>query len=171
MFEALETIEQGVEMSESGSKKNKPKLMVVKPEKGLTAKQERFAQLVAQGQYSYSKCYELAGYEIANMKRKSVNELASRLKVVVTSRVNEIIEANKGLERSRADTLKNYVENKLMEIVESSEQDSNKVAALSLLGRSVSMFSDKIIEESSDNKSVFELEEQLKQKLEKLKVI
>ena len=92
----------------------------------------------------------MAGYEISNMKRKSVNELASRLKVVVTSRVNEIIEANKGLERSRADTLKNYVENKLMEIVESSEQDSNKVAALSLLGRSVSMFSDKIIEESSD---------------------
>ena len=30
---------------------------------------------------------------------------------------------------------------------------------------------DKIIEESSDNKSVFELEEQLKEKLEKLKVI
>ena len=56
MLEALKTIEKGVEMSESGSKKNKPKLMDVKPEKGLTAKQERFAQLVAQGQYSYSKC-------------------------------------------------------------------------------------------------------------------
>ena len=32
-------------MDNNGSKSDKPKLMVVKPENNLTAKQERFAQL------------------------------------------------------------------------------------------------------------------------------
>ena len=170
MFEALETIEKGVEMSESGSKKNKPKLMVVKPEKGLTAKQERFAQLVAQGQYSYSKCYELAGYAISNMKRKSCNELSSRLVVKLRSRIDEIRDKNIALSERKEETLKTYIENKLMEIVENSDQDSAKVSSLALLGRSIAMFSDKVIEETQDE-SIYELEKKLKDKLDKLKIL
>ena len=157
-------------MDKSGSKSNKPKLMVVKPENNLTAKQERFAQLVAEGSMSYSQAYRESGYSVENMKPKSVNELASRLVVKVRSRIDEIRDKNIGLAEGKKETLKTYIENKLMEIVENSEVDSAKVSSLALLGRSIAMFSDKIIEETADE-SLYDLEKKLKEKLENLKVI
>ena len=166
-------IKIGANMDKEGSKPNKPKLMVVKPENNLTAKQERFAQLVAQGSMSYSQAYRESGYSVENMKAKSVNELASRLVVKVRSRIEAIRDENIALEEQRKggkEYLRNYVENKLMEIVETSEVDSAKVSSLALLGRSVAMFSDKIIEEQSDE-SIFELEKKLKDKLDKLKIL
>jgi hypothetical protein len=157
-------------MDKSGSKSNKPKLMVVKPENNLTAKQERFAQLVAEGSMSYSQAYRESGYSVENMKPKSVNELASRLVVKVRSRIDAIRDKNIGLAEGKKETLKTYIENKLMEIVENSEVDSAKVSSLALLGRSIAMFSDKIIEETADE-SLYDLEKKLKEKLENLKVI
>ena len=157
-------------MDKSGSKSNKPKLMVVKPENNLTAKQERFAQLVAEGSMSYSQAYRESGYSVENMKPKSVNELASRLVVKVRSRIDAIRDKNIGLAEGKKETLKTYIENKLMEIADNSDQDSSKVSALALLGRSIAMFSDKIIEETADE-SLYDLEKKLKEKLENLKVI
>ena len=163
-------IKIGANMDNNGSKSNKPKLMVVKPQNNLTAKQERFAQLVAQGSMSYSQAYRESGYSVENMKAKSVNELASRLVVKVRSRIDEIREKNIALSERKEETLKNYIENKLMEIVENSDQDSAKVSSLALLGRSIAMFSDKVIEETQDE-SIHELEKKLKDKLDKLKVL
>ena len=157
-------------MDNKGSKSDKPKLMVVKPQNNLTAKQERFAQLVAQGSMSYSQAYRESGYSVENMKPKSVNELASRLLVKVRWRVDEIISSNIALSERKEETLKTYIENKLMEIVENSDQDSAKVSSLALLGRSIAMFSDKVIEETQDE-SIHELEKKLKDKLDKLKVL
>ena len=157
-------------MDNKGSKSDKPKLMVVKPENNLTAKQERFAQLVAEGSRSYSQAYRDSGYSVDNMKAKSVNELSSRLLVKVRWRVDQIRDQKIALSERKEETLKNYIENKLMEIVETSEVDSAKVSSLALLGRSVAMFSDKIIEEQSDE-SIFELEKKLKDKLDKLKIL
>jgi DNA-binding ferritin-like protein (Dps family) len=57
-----------------------------------------------------------------------------------------------------------------MEIVENSDQDSAKVSSLALLGRSIAMFSDKVIEETQDE-SIYELEKKLKDKLDKLKIL
>ena len=57
-----------------------------------------------------------------------------------------------------------------MDIADNSDQDSSKVSALALLGRSIAMFSDKIIEEQSEE-SIFELEKKLKDKLDKLKIL
>jgi len=163
-------IKIGENMDNKGSKSDKPKLMVVKPENNLTAKQERFAQLVAQGSMSYSQAYRESGYSVENMKAKSVNELASRLLVKVRWRVDEIISSNIALSERKEETLKNYIENKLMEIVENSDQDSAKVSSLALLGRSIAMFSDKVIEETQDE-SIYELEKKLKDKLDKLKIL
>ena len=163
-------IKIGANMDNKGSKSDKPKLMVVKPENNLTAKQERFAQLVAQGSMSYSQAYRESGYSVDNMKPKSVNELASRLLVKVRWRVDEIRDAKIGLAERKEETLKNYIENKLMEIVETSEVDSAKVSSLALLGRSIAMFSDKVIEETQDE-SIYELEKKLKDKLDKLKIL
>ena len=163
-------IKIGANMDNNGSKSNKPKLMVVKPQNNLTAKQERFAQLVAQGSMSYSQAYRESGYSVENMKPKSVNELASRLLVKVRWRVDEIISSHISISERKEETLKNYIENKLMEIVETSEVDSAKVSSLALLGRSIAMFSDKVIEEQSDE-SIFELEKKLKDKLDKLKIL
>ena len=163
-------IKIGANMDNNGSKSNKPKLMVVKPQNNLTAKQERFAQLVAQGSMSYSQAYRESGYSVENMKAKSVNELASRLVVKVRSRIDEIREKNIALSERKEETLKTYIENKLMEIVENSDQDSAKVSSLALLGRSIAMFSDKVIEETQDE-SIHELEKKLKDKLDKLKVL
>ena len=163
-------IKIGAHRDNNGSKSNKPKLMVVKPQNNLTAKQERFAQLVAQGSMSYSQAYRESGYSVENMKPKSVNELASRLLVKVRWRVDEIRDAKIGLAERKEETLKNYIENKLMEIVETSEVDSAKVSSLALLGRSIAMFSDKVIEETQDE-SIYELEKKLKDKLDKLKIL
>ena len=157
-------------MDNKGSKSDKPKLMVVKPENNLTAKQERFAQLVAEGSRSYSQAYRDSGYSVDNMKAKSVNELSSRLLVKVRWRVDEIISSHIALSERKEETLKNYIENKLMEIVENSDQDSAKVSSLALLGRSIAMFSDKVIEETQDE-SIYELEKKLKDKLDKLKIL
>jgi hypothetical protein len=157
-------------MDKSGSKSNKPKLMVVKPENNLTAKQERFAQLVAEGSMSYSQAYRESGYSVENMKPKSVNELASRLVVKVRSRIDAIRDKNIGLAEGKKETLKTYIENKLMEIADNSDQDSSKVSALALLGRSIAMFSDKIIEETADE-SLYDLEKKLKEKLDNLKAL
>jgi DNA-binding ferritin-like protein (Dps family) len=104
------------------------------------------------------------------MKPKSVNELASRLLVKVRWRVDEIISSHIALSERKEETLKNYIENKLMEIVETSEVDSAKVSSLALLGRSIAMFSDKVIEETQDE-SIYELEKKLKDKLDKLKIL
>ena len=163
-------IKIGENMDNKGSKSDKPKLMVVKPQNNLTAKQERFAQLVAQGSMSYSQAYRESGYSVENMKAKSVNELASRLLVKVRWRVDEIISSNIALSERKEETLKTYIENKLMEIVENSDQDSAKVSSLALLGRSIAMFSDKVIEETQDE-SIYELEKKLKDKLDKLKIL
>ena len=163
-------IKIGENMDNKGSKSDKPKLMVVKPQNNLTAKQERFAQLVAQGSMSYSQAYRESGYSVENMKAKSVNELASRLVVKVRSRIDEIREKNIALSERKEETLKTYIENKLMEIVENSDQDSAKVSSLALLGRSIAMFSDKVIEETQDE-SIYELEKKLKDKLDKLKIL
>ena len=163
-------IKIGANMDNNGSKSDKPKLIVVKPQNNLTAKQERFAQLVAQGSMSYSQAYRESGYSVENMKPKSVNELASRLLVKVRWRVDEIISSNIALSERKEETLKTYIENKLMEIVENSDQDSAKVSSLALLGRSIAMFSDKVIEETQDE-SIHELEKKLKDKLDKLKVL
>ena len=163
-------IKIGENMDNKGSKSDKRKLMVVKPQNNLTAKQERFAQLVAQGSMSYSQAYRESGYSVENMKAKSVNELASRLLVKVRWRVDEIISSNIALSERKEETLKNYIENKLMEIVENSDQDSAKVSSLALLGRSIAMFSDKVIEETQDE-SIYELEKKLKDKLDKLKIL
>ena len=157
-------------MDNKGSKSDKPKLMVVKPENNLTAKQERFAQLVAQGSMSYSQAYRESGYSVENMKAKSVNELASRLLVKVRWRVDQIRDQKIALSERKEETLKTYIENKLMEIVENSDQDSAKVSSLALLGRSIAMFSDKVIEETQDE-SIYELEKKLKDKLDKLKIL
>ena len=99
-------IKIGANMDNNGSKSNKPKLMVVKPVNNLTAKQERFAQLVAQGSMSYSQAYRESGYSVENMKAKSVNELASRLLVKVRWRVDEIREKNIALSERKEETLK-----------------------------------------------------------------
>jgi len=163
-------IKIGENMDNKGSKSDKPKLMVVKPENNLTAKQERFAQLVAEGSRSYSQAYRDSGYSVDRMKAKSVNELASRLVVKVRSRIDEIREKNIALSERKEETLKTYIENKLMEIVENSDQDSAKVSSLALLGRSIAMFSDKVIEETQDE-SIYELEKKLKDKLDKLKIL
>ena len=163
-------IKIGENMDNKGSKSDKPKLMVVKPQNNLTAKQERFAQLVAEGSRSYSQAYRDSGYSVDNMKPKSVNELASRLLVKVRWRVDEIISSNIALSERKEETLKTYIENKLMEIVENSDQDSAKVSSLALLGRSIAMFSDKVIEETQDE-SIYELEKKLKDKLDKLKIL
>ena len=163
-------IKIGENMDNKGSKSDKPKLMVVKPQNNLTAKQERFAQLVAEGSRSYSQAYRDSGYSVDNMKPKSVNELASRLLVKVRWRVDEIRDKNIALSERKEETLKTYIENKLMEIVENSDQDSAKVSSLALLGRSIAMFSDKVIEETKDE-SIYELEKKLKDKLDKLKIL
>jgi len=163
-------IKIGANMDNKGSKSDKPKLMVVKPENNLTAKQERFAQLVAEGSRSYSQAYRDSGYSVDNMKAKSVNELSSRLLVKVRWRVDQIRDQKIALSERKEETLKNYIENKLMEIVETSEVDSAKVSSLALLGRSIAMFSDKVIEETQDE-SIYELEKKLKDKLDKLKIL
>ena len=69
--------------------------MEAKRESGLTAKQERYASLLARG-YTQSAAYREA-YSANGMKDKSVYQEASRLArdPQITARVNELLEAAK----------------------------------------------------------------------------
>ena len=134
---------------------------------GLTAKQEAFAQGVAQGM-TLADAYRNA-YDAENMKEASIYTEASLLmdRPKIAQRVNGLLQARE--ERTLHDQarLKRLVLERLHSEALNAESDSARIRALELLGKSIAMFTDRV-EQDDTHRSSADIERELVEKLRSL---
>ena len=143
---------------------------VPSPQK-ITPKQHEFARLVAEEHLTSSDAYRRAYKPNILAKNKSVHEMACRVmaNIKVQSMIRSIQHERAEDNRMRAIRREEFVLKKLMEEVEEGDQASSRIRALELLGKTVSMFSNKVeIKTKKIDRSSEELTEDLKLKLQKL---
>ena len=141
------------------------------PKQKITAKQYEFARLVAEEHLTSSDAYRKAYKPNILAKNKSVHEMACRVmtNIKVQSMIRSIQHKREEDNRMRAIRREEFVLKKLMEEVEQGDQASSRIRALELLGKTVSMFSNKVeIKTKQINRTSEELTEDLKLKLQKL---
>ena len=140
-------------------------------QKKLTAKQYEFARCVAEEHLTSSDAYRKAYKPNILAKKKSIHEMAYRVltNIKVQSMIRSIQHKREEENRMRAIRREEFVLKKLMEEVEQGDQASSRIRALELLGKTVSMFSNKVeIKTKQINRTSEELTEDLKLKLQKL---
>ena len=137
----------------------------------ITPKQHEFARLIAEEHLTSSDAYRRAYKPNILAKNKSVHEMACRVmtNIKVQSMIRSIQHKRAEDNRMRAIRREEFVLKKLMEEVEEGDQASSRIRALELLGKTVSMFSNKVeIKTKKIDRSSEELTEDLKLKLQKL---
>ena len=137
----------------------------------ITAKQLEFARLIAEEHITSSDAYRKAYKPKSSAKKKSIHEMACRVltNIKVQSMIRSIQHKREEDIRMRAIRREEFVLKKLMEEVEQGDQASSRIRALELLGKTVSMFSNKVeIKTKQINRTSEELTEDLKLKLQKL---
>ena len=141
------------------------------PKQKITAKQYEFARLIAEEHLTSSDAYRRAYKPNILAKNKSIHEMACRVmtNIKVQSMIRSIQHKREEDNRMRAIRREEFVLKKLMEEVEQGDQASSRIRALELLGKTVSMFSNKVeIKTKQINRTSEELTEDLKLKLQKL---
>ena len=141
------------------------------PKQKITAKQYEFARLIAEEHLTSSDAYRRAYKPNILAKNKSVHEMACRVmtNIKVQSMIRSIQHKREEDNRMRAIRREEFVLKKLMEEVEQGDRASSRIRALELLGKTVSMFSNKIeIKTKKIDRTSEELTEDLKLKLQKL---
>ena len=145
--------------------------VVGREDRPLTEKQEKFCQLVAQGRMLV-EAYREAGY-MPNGSEKTQWEAASRLmssNSKVIARVKaiqaEMEEDRLTIERRRSE----WILKRLTHEAETAETDGARVRALELLGKSlsVSMFTDRIEQTDTTERSASDIEADLRRRLDRL---
>ena len=139
--------------------------------KKITAKQLEFARLIAEEHIISSDAYRKAYKPKSSAKKKSIHEMACRVltNIKVQSMIKSIQREKYEDNRMRAIRREEYVLKKLMEEVEQGGKASTRIRALELLGKTVSMFSNKVDKKLiSRQESSEELIEVLKLKLNNL---
>ena len=148
-------------------KDNHPHLTIVSDEGDkLTAKQEHFCQLVAQGQ-TLTDAYKTAYNVKEGTKPSTVWVNASNLatkNTKVVSRIKAITEDITARKRTDEDRLRIWVTDRLKEEAVSGS-DTSRVSALTQLGRSIGMFSDNVTTEEKSDRSASEIEADLQRRL------
>ena len=145
-------------------------LKIVAKEQPLTGKQEAFAKLVARGAVlsdAYRECYSAD-----TMKDSTVWSEACRLaqNPKVSARIKDIqadLEADRRtIERRREE----WILKRLTEEADQADNASSRIRALELLGKSltVSMFSDRIEQSDTTDRSASEIEKELTARLDRL---
>ena len=170
MLEALKTMKKGVEMVEKNESENKPELVVLDRLSGLTDKQEKFCHYISQGM-AQNEAYIKSGYS-SNQAAKTIHENASRLMAnsKIVARVKALtIDKAEDIKLKRA-RLESYVLERLRLEAENAESDSARVQSLHLIGKTIGLFVDKVEIDEPDS-DLQTLENKIKEKLEKLKVI
>ena len=145
--------------------------MLFLKQKKLTAKQYEFARCVAEEHLTSSDAYRKAYKPNILTKKKSIHEMACRVltNIKVQSMIKSIQREKYEDNRMRAIRREEYVLKKLMEEVEQGDKASTRIRALELLGKTVSMFSNKVeVETKQINRSSEEITKDLKLKLQKL---
>ena len=170
MLKRLETMKKGVEMVEKNESENKPELVVLDRLSGLTDKQEKVSHYISQ-RMAQNEAYIKSGYS-SNQAAKTIHENASRLMAnsKIVARVKALtIDKAEDIKLKRA-RLESYVLERLRLEAENAESDSARVQSLHLIGKTIGLFVDKVEVEEADS-DLQTLENKLKEKLEKLKVI
>jgi len=148
-------------------KDNHPHLTIVSDEGDkLTAKQEHFCQLVAQGQ-TLTDAYKTAYNVKEGTKPSTVWVNASNLatkNTKVTSRIKAITEDITARKRTEEDKLKIWVTDRLKEEA-MGDSPSARVQALTQLGRSIGMFSDTVKTEEKSDRTASDIEADLQRRL------
>ena len=143
-------------------------LKVVGKEQPLTGKQEAFAKLVAGGSMlsdAYRECYSAD-----NMKSSTLWSEACRLaqNPKVSARIKDIqadMEADRRtIERRREE----WVLKRLSEEADQADNASSRIRALELVGKTVGMFTDRIEQAETSERSASEIEKELKARLDRL---
>ena len=143
-------------------------LRVVGKEQPLTGKQEAFAKLVAGGAVlsdAYRECYSAD-----TMKDSTVWSEACRLAQhpKVSARIKDIqadMEADRRtIERRREE----WVLKRLSEEADQADNASSRIRALELVGKTVGMFTDRIEQAETSERSASEIEKELKARLDRL---
>jgi len=149
-------------------KTGKPDLKVIDKD-GLTLKQRQFVREIVKGKLgSQIDCY----MKVYNVKRTANNGIPSHAHVDCSKLVSNpkvALSISKGLKAKDASTvatahrMKEYVINQLMKESKEAESDNARISALSLLGKSIAMFTDvSINEERKDSSQIMEdIESQL----------
>ena len=145
-------------------------LKVVGKEQPLTGKQEAFAKLVAGGAVlsdAYRECYAAD-----SMKDSTVWSEACRLaqNPKVSARIKDIQADMEQSHRTREHRLREHVLKRLQEEADGADNASSRIRALELLGKSlsVSMFTDRIEQAETADRSASEIEKDLKARLDRL---
>ena len=137
----------------------------------ITAKQKEFARLIAEEHITSSDAYRKVYKPKSSAKKKSIHEMACRVltNIKVQSMIKSIQREKYEDNRMRAIRREEYVLKKLMEEVEQGDKASTRIRALELLGKTVSMFSNKVeVETKQIDRSSEEITKDLKLKLQKL---
>jgi len=143
-------------------------LKIVAKEQPLTGKQEAFAKLVASGSMlsdAYRECYSAD-----NMKSSTLWSEACRLaqNPKVSTRIKDIqadMEADRRtIERRREE----WVLKRLSEEADQADNASSRIRALELVGKTVGMFTDRIEQAETNERSSAEIEKDLKARLARL---
>ena len=140
------------------------------PDNKISAKQEAFLQDVASGMTliaSYKKNYEVK----STTSDKVISINASRLfhSTSCSLRYKAIVRDNEENTARQAFRREQYVLKRLSEEAEQADNASSRIRALELLGKTVSMFSDKVeMETKQADRTPEEIEQDLKSKLQKL---
>ena len=150
-------------------KTEKPELKIVRKEPELTIKQRAFVEEIIKGKLgsykeAYSKVYDVTLTKTGKIP-KWVEVEASKL--VANPKI--ALSLHRAIERKETSAVasslrtRNYVLERLMQESKEADSDSARITALSLLGKTVNLFSDTIeIKESRDS---VDIEEEIEAKI------
>ena len=143
-------------------------LKIVGKDQPLTGKQEAFAKLVANGAVlsdAYRECYSAD-----NMKNSTLWSEACRLaqNPKVSARIKDIQadmeQDRRTIERRREE----WVLKRLSEEADQADNASSRIRALELVGKTVGMFTDRIEQAETSERSASEIEKELRARLDRL---
>ncbi len=142
--------------------------VVGKEERPLTGKQEAFAKLVASGSMlsdAYRECYSAD-----NMKSSTLWSEACRLaqNPKVSTRIKDIQADMEQSQRMRLLRREEWVLKSLQEEAVSADNASSRIRALELVGKTVGMFTDRVEQSDTTERSASDIERDLRAKLDRL---
>ena len=144
-------------------KTEKPDLKIVKKEPELTIKQRAFVEEIIKGKLgSYKEAYAKV-YDVTLTKTGKIPKWVEVEASKLVANPKIALSLHKAIERKETSAVasslrtRNYVLERLMQESKEADSDSARITALSLLGKTVNLFSDTIeIKEARDSEDIEE---------------
>ena len=150
-------------------KTEKPELKIAREEQELTIKQRAFVEEIIKGKLgSYKEAYAKV-YDVTLTKTGKIPKWVEVEASKLVANPKIALSLHKAIERKETSAVasslrtRNYVLERLMQESKEADSDSARITALSLLGKTVNLFSDTIeIKESRDS---VDIEEEIEAKI------